>query len=187
VTDIVVHVEPEWDLIDSQIGASVRRVLSRFPAEAHEICVVEADHTEVSLHLELDPDLTLSEAHDIASDLEAAVLSEVDGIDRIVTHLEPREPSQPAEPIVTGRDYETLVADAAERIEGLSTAHDVVAVRVRGGVRLSAHVCTEGDLALEDAHLRVEQMESAIRAQAPELERVTIHVEPGATGNAPVS
>ena len=178
--DVVVHVEPEWALADGAIGRRVRRALSAFDVEAHEIVVHRASSgfTEVALHIELDPGLCLREAHVVADAIEAAVLREAPGVDRVISHLEPRHGATEAARAADGRDWDALVRIEVERVEGLWHAHDVQAMRVGEGVRLSAHVCADGDLALDAAHALAEQLERRLCEAAPELERVTIHLEP---------
>ncbi len=181
VTEVVVHVEPEWSLAGDDIARAVRLVVADFAVEAHEIYVhVRPDgRTEVGLHLELDPTLSLRAAHNVADKIEAAVLVGIADVDRVVTHLEPLHAAvQPAAPAEDVRDWPELVARAAGKIDGLSDAHDIEAVRVGAGIRLSAHVRADGRLPLAGAHALAEELELALRAETPELERVTIHVEP---------
>ncbi len=178
VVDVVVHVEPEWSLVEGEIVAAARRAVGRFPVEAHEIYVHEGPRVELGLHLELDPDLSLSEAHALASEIEAAVRAEAPTVDRVVTHLEPRTGGREPAGAAGGRDYSALVVDETEQVAGLVDAHDIEVVRVASGVRLSAHVRTVGELPLSEVHALAEKLEVRLRAAAPELERVTIHVEP---------
>ena len=180
LADVVVHVEPEWALAGDEVSRAVRRVVGRFPVEAHEIHVHGAGRLEVSLHLELEPTLSLEAAHRLASAVEAAVRAEVPGAEHVVTHLEPRAdgPAVADEPADLAA-YRTLVGLETRGVAGLSGPHDVQAARVPGGIRLSAHVCAPGDLPLARAHALAEALEARLRAAEPALERITIHVEPG--------
>ncbi|MEO8084865.1 MAG: cation-efflux pump [Ardenticatenales bacterium] len=179
--DIVVHVEPDWNLAGNGVVAAVRRALDGFPVEAHDVHVHvdAAGRTEVGLHLELDPDLSLAEAHDIATSVESAVRGEVPEAVRVVTHLEPRPSAADLAAEPDGdRDWESLVADQIAGIAGLSHPHDLSVVRVPGGIRLSVHVEAAPSLPLATAHALAEALEARLRAVGAELERVTIHVEP---------
>jgi cation diffusion facilitator family transporter len=179
--DVVVHVEPEWALADGAIGRRVRRALAGFDVEAHEIVVhaSPSGFTEVALHLELDPQQTLGEAHAVADEVEAAVAAAAPSVDRVITHLEPRHGATETVHAAAGRDWEGLLSAEVARVDGLWRGHDVEAVRVGGGVRLSAHVYARGDLSLGAAHALAEQLERRLCEAAPELERVTVHLEPG--------
>ena len=82
-TDVVVHVEPPRPRPRSASGRTPRR--SRVPRvrEIHNVTVLRVgERTEISLHLKLPGGLPLGEAHEIASQVEAAIreeLPEVDG------------------------------------------------------------------------------------------------------------
>ncbi len=183
-TDIVVHVEPDWNLAGNGVVAAVRRALDGFPVEAHDVHVHvdAAGRTEVGLHLELDPDLCLADAHDIATAVESAVRAEVPAAVRVVTHLEPRPTTADRAAAADGdrdRDWEGIVAAAVATIAGLSHPHDLNVVRIASGVRLSIHIDAAPSLPLASAHALAEALEARLRVVAPELERVTIHVEPG--------
>jgi len=186
-SDVVVHVEPEWAMIDGgDTAARVRRALDRFPVEAHDLHVQRntADgRVEVSVHLELDPGLSLAAAHALADEIEAEVLRHAPAVDRIVTHLEPRAGAPEAvEGMPAARDYVDLIRRCAAGISGLSNVHDVAVVRCAAGVRLSAHVDAAATALLAEVHALAEDLETRVRAAAPELERVTIHVEPKGDG-----
>lgn len=179
--DIVVHVEPDWNLAGNGVVAAVRRALDGFPVEAHDVHVHvdAAGRTEVGLHLELDPDLSLAEAHDIATSVEAAVRGEVPEAVRVITHLEPRPSAADLAAEPDGdRDWEALVAEQIAGVAGLARPHDLSVVRVPGGIRLSVHVEAAPSLPLATAHALAEALEARLRAAGAGLERVTIHVEP---------
>ncbi|HZB85771.1 MAG TPA: cation diffusion facilitator family transporter, partial [Gaiellaceae bacterium] len=94
-SDVVVHVEPgeaEEALRERAHAAALRVPRVR---EIHNIVVLEVgDITEVSLHLKLPGSLSLAEAHEVACEVEAEILSAVPGVDSVQTHLEPlAEPS----------------------------------------------------------------------------------------------
>src|SRR5207249_2633348 len=70
-TDVVVHVEPaEEDAVTRELAQAAAMLVPRV-REIHNVAVLHVDgRTEVSLHLKLPADLSLEEAHGIASDVE---------------------------------------------------------------------------------------------------------------------
>jgi len=48
----------------------------------------------VELHVEVDPELTVGQAHGIATDVSGAVRREVDRISHVTVHIEPHEPKR---------------------------------------------------------------------------------------------
>jgi divalent metal cation (Fe/Co/Zn/Cd) transporter len=179
VVDVVVHVEPSGGDEGPDIATRVRRVVASFPVEAHEITVHEGREVEVDLHLELAPDLSVAQAHALASQVEEAVRTTVAEVSRVVAHLEPRTGRhESVDTTIDAVDYADLLDRETARIPGLTNARDVGVARVEHGVRLSAHVSANADLPLKDAHELVERLEARLRTAAPELERVTIRLEP---------
>src|SRR5262249_19201286 len=88
--DVVVHVEPR------EGGAARReRILAAaltvsHVREIHNLSVLEVDgRPEVSLHLKLPGELSLDSAHDIAEQVEAAILRDAPEVRSVQTHLEP--------------------------------------------------------------------------------------------------
>src|SRR4029077_9807554 len=89
-TDVVVHVEPaEEDAVTRELALAAAMRVPRV-REIHNISVLRVDgRTEVSLHLKLPADLSLEEAHQMASDVERAIEDAVPGVAAVQTHLEP--------------------------------------------------------------------------------------------------
>jgi cation diffusion facilitator family transporter len=49
-----------------------------------------SDSVYIDLHVEVDPQLTVQEAHDLAHAVEAKVKSELDVVEEVLVHVEPR-------------------------------------------------------------------------------------------------
>ena len=89
-TDVVVHVEPaEEDAVTRELAHAAAMKVPRV-REIHNISVLRVDgRTEVSLHLKLPGELSLGEAHAVASEVEHAIEEALPGVDTVLTHLEP--------------------------------------------------------------------------------------------------
>ena len=77
---------------DEALGerASVAALTVPRVREVHNVRVVNlGDANEVSLHLKLPGDLTLEQAHDVASQVERAIADELPEVVSVLTHLEP--------------------------------------------------------------------------------------------------
>src|SRR2546423_2874740 len=89
-SDVVVHVEPQED--DGGIRDRAHAAALAVPQvrEVHNVSVLDvAGHTEVSLHLKLPGELTLEDAHEVATAVERAIIERVPEVDAVQTHLEP--------------------------------------------------------------------------------------------------
>ncbi len=96
-SDVVVHVEPgaEEALRDRVHAAALAVPRVR---EVHNVRVVTVDGgIEVGLHLKLPGELSLEDAHAVASEVEDAISEAVPGVVAVQTHLEPLRETEAGE------------------------------------------------------------------------------------------
>ncbi|MGC2812727.1 MAG: cation-efflux pump [Bradyrhizobium sp.] len=134
----------------------------------------------VSIDLEVDGEMALAAAHDIAQDLERNIREEFGDDVEVDTHIEPLEPELP------------LGSDAApERIDAIRTAlsgfaaggdiHDIHNVRVRdtdAGEIVNFHCRAAPSMSVIKVHENVDEIERALRRAFPTVKRVISHAEP---------
>ena len=178
-SDVIVHLEPrrrDLDLRDQALAAAFAEPLVR---DVHDIAIYKhAGRAGVSLHLKLDPDVSLSEAHEVAERVEAALRADP-GVDDVHTHLEPLE--RP----LTARD-ETEASDEAERERIASlveqrTGHpprDLRLLHTDGGLVVFVSLVAGSEIGLRDAHELASRLEDDIREAQPHMADVVVHTEP---------
>ena len=111
--DIVVHVEPRLEE-DEALRELVLAAAQRVPRvrEIHNVNILRiGQRTEVSLHLKLPGEISLDDAHEIASTVETAIAEAVPEVDEVQTHLEPlAEPAElvAASPADVERELQTV-------------------------------------------------------------------------------
>jgi len=134
----------------------------------------------VSIDLEVDGEMALNQAHDIAHELERNIRDEFGEDVEVDTHIEPLEPELP------------LGADAApDRVDAIKTAlsrfaadgaiHDVHSVRVRNtdaGEIVNFHCRAAPSMSVIRVHENVDAIERALRRAFPTVKRVISHAEP---------
>ena len=135
----------------------------------------------VTLDLEVDGAMRLADAHEIASQLEAAIAADLGADIEVETHIEPMEirelGGEPAEPAMVERIAAAL-SQAAARGGALSEVHDV---RVRvgpAGCYVIFHCRADPNLTVAATHDRVDALERALRDRFPEVIRIVGHAEP---------
>ena len=146
----------------------------------HDISVQDlSGRLHVEQHLELDEQLSLKEAHDRVTRLEADIRQDVPEISTILTHIE----SEPAT-IETGDEVtrdalleKKLKAVVAHFPEVLDV-HEVEVKHVRGRLYVSCHCTFSDELPLARVHDISTELEIHFKQEAPELFRVLIHPEP---------
>ena len=138
----------------------------------------------VSLDIEVDGEMTLTAAHDIAHDLERCIREEFGEDVEVDTHIEPLEPELPhgsdAPPERAEEIKAALMRFAADgTIRG--AIHDIHNVRVRNtdaGEVVNFHCRAAPSMRVIDVHEKVDEIERALRRAFPTVKRVISHAEP---------
>jgi cation diffusion facilitator family transporter len=178
--DVVVHVEP----MESDAAVRERALAAALGVprvrEVHNVTVLAVGSgNELSLHLKLPGDLSLEEAHEVAEQVEHAILDAVPEISTVQTHLEPlaeETPGRRPPAAAVATDRETVVRIVREATG--ADPEDLRFVNTDEGLVVYLTVRLGGDSALADAHARASQIEETIRRERPEIADVIVHTEP---------
>jgi divalent metal cation (Fe/Co/Zn/Cd) transporter len=135
----------------------------------------------VGLDLEVDGDLALGEAHDIASRLEQAIRGELGADAEVETHIEPLQAEMLAgsdgNAALVGALAESLGALAAET-GPISDVHSVRARETGQGIVVTYHCRANPVLSIAAVHEAVDDIERRFRKIHPKVIRVIGHAEP---------
>jgi cation diffusion facilitator family transporter len=158
----------------------IRAVATNRNLNVHDISVQDlGGRLHVEQHVELDERMTLKEAHDQVTELEADMRQDVPEIAEILTHIE----SEPAtiekpEELVGDAELEHRLRVVAAQFPEILDVHDFIFKRVRGRLYLSCHCTLSDNLSLARVHEIQTELEIRFKQDAPELFRVLIHPEP---------
>jgi cation diffusion facilitator family transporter len=134
----------------------------------------------VSLDLEVDGEMPLNAAHDIAHNLERNIRDEFGADVEVDTHIEPLEPELPfGTDAAPGRIG--IIKDALSRFAATTAIHDIHNVRVRdtdAGEIVNFHCRAEPSMSVIKEHENVDEIERALRRAFPTVKRVISHAEP---------
>jgi cation diffusion facilitator family transporter len=134
----------------------------------------------VSLDLEVDGEMALNAAHDIAHDLERNIRDEFGADVEVDTHVEPLEPELPFG-ADAARDRIETIKDALSRFAATTAIHDIHNVRVRdtdAGEIVNFHCRAAPSMSVIRVHENVDEIERALRRAFPTVKRVISHAEP---------
>lgn len=190
-TESVVHVEPvatETETMAEAIHGIAQEVGLR---THHERVQRAGTYYEATLHVEVDPALTLGEAHEQASGLGDEIKRQDPRLARVNTHIEVAEPEAGERERVDG-EHPDLVAEIRRVVAETgveASAHEVRLYRPRGergalrdpaAGRLDAvlHCDFPPEANMGEVHLRTERVEQELRTSLPDLEQIVIHAEP---------
>lgn len=178
--DVVVHVEP------SEFSGGLRErataAASSIPEvrEVHNVRAMHlADGHELSLHVKLPRELSLTEAHHVVERLEARVHAEVPELRKVHTHIEPlaqtdwaRKP--PRDDTAAER---AAITETVRRVTGANPSDVSFRDGERGRIALVT-ISLPGEQPLPSAHRHAGAIEEAVRERCPSLADVIVHTEP---------
>jgi cation diffusion facilitator family transporter len=134
----------------------------------------------VGIDLEVDGDMTLTAAHDIAQSLERSIEDEFGADVEVDTHIEPLEPELPFGTDASSDRVETIKT-ALSRFAADTSIHDIHNVRVRdtdAGEIVNFHCRAAPSMSVIKVHENVDEIERALRRAFPTVKRVISHAEP---------
>jgi cation diffusion facilitator family transporter len=147
----------------------------------HHVTVHDlGDKLTVSIDLEVDGDMELKAAHDIAHGLERSIREDFGEDVEVDTHIEPLEPELPHGTDAPPERVET-VRKALSQFAGNGAIHDIHNVRVReteAGEIVNFHCRAAPSMSVIKVHENVDEIERALRRAFPSIKRVISHAEP---------
>lgn len=188
----LVHIEPVEDPQEA-IADRVRIIALNLQMTIHNVRVhQEKRGLFVDMHLEVDDQMSLKDAHALASRLERDVRRDQPLIAGISTHIESRRTAiQSVEDLTRGREQMVgQIHNLVNATVGGPNCHDVEIRRVNGHAPesegellvVTLHCYFDPDLAIGAVHQRSHDVEERIVESFPEVERVTVHAEPRKRG-----
>ncbi|RJF70248.1 cation-efflux pump [Rhodopseudomonas palustris] len=134
----------------------------------------------VSIDLEVDGNMPLIEAHDIAHELERHIRDDFGTDVEVETHIEPLEPEMPhgsdAVPQRTEEIRTALVKLASDGV--IYNVHNVRVRDTEAGEIVNFHCYADPSLSVIAVHEHVDRMERRLRRDFPTVKRVISHAEP---------
>jgi divalent metal cation (Fe/Co/Zn/Cd) transporter len=183
--DVVVHVDPVRRS-DESLTQSVSAIAARLGLRTHFVHAHEVRGRRfLDLHVEVPPDLTLRQAHELVSRLELAVRQEVPQVSDVHSHIEPA--ATPAIPV--GEPGPSDEAELREQVAAI--LKEIPELRWTNrqhlrpgpdGLDVVLHCLADPDLPITEAHRLADRLEKQVQARFPGMSRVLVHVEPEGEG-----
>jgi cation diffusion facilitator family transporter len=186
--DVVVHTVPRQSSAES-IFDRVRAVAGRNNVGVHEVSVQSIEgKLRVEQHVELNEAMTLAEAHNFVTAMEAEILREVPEVKSVLTHIESEpgtiERAQPlsgdktdqveSEAERVGRSLRAAAAEFPEIVD----VHEILVGRTGEHIQLSCHCTLPDELTMQRVHEVITGLEDRLKLECPEVGKVLIHPEP---------
>jgi cation diffusion facilitator family transporter len=179
VAEVQVHFAPQRNAL-TDYTLEARAVADGLGLSVHEVIPIPIrDGIALEMHVEVQPGLTLGEAHRQVSELEDRLKAEIPRVREVLTHIEPADehgaPVTQAQAALDLRDRALAIAN--ELYPDADWHHATIRLAL-GGYALMMHCHVPASVSVEDAHGIAEHVETSIRSALPLVQRVTIHTEP---------
>src|ERR1700730_3928626 len=183
-SDVMVHAEPRAPQ-GEHLFEAIRAVAQRMGLAIHDLSALQQQgQLFVELHLEVDENLSLRDAHRQATDLEEGIRELRDGPIEVNIHIEPLG-RHIATPDAGGGEMKQLSRAIEEFLNGLPAeydelvnCHDVHVRQVEHRILASCHCTMKGHMPITQIHDVTAALEDRIKERFPQVHRVTIHPEP---------
>ena len=183
-SDVMVHAEPRAPQ-GEHLFEAIRAVAQRKGLAIHDVTALQQDgKLYIELHLEVDENLSLREAHRQATELEEEILKIRDGSADVNIHIEPlgRHIATPDTGIGEMKQLSHLVEDFINTLPGeydeLVNCHNVRVRQVEHRILVSCHCTMKGALPITQIHDVTGALEDRVKEKFSQIARVTIHPEP---------
>ncbi|MGQ9554079.1 MAG: cation diffusion facilitator family transporter [Anaerolineae bacterium] len=169
------------DTAPTDLSASVAEQVRRLP-QVHDVRQMRVRRAGpdafVDLTMVVAPNVTLAEAHGIASQVEGMVQSLIPRAD-VVVHIEPSN--------LPANGHETVLAALREAAKALNlNIHGLRILRIGDNYHVEAHAEIASSLNVAQAHEIISRFEQAARNRLPSVGDIITHIEPvAATSTAP--
>jgi cation diffusion facilitator family transporter len=184
-SDVMVHAEPRAPQ-GEHLFEAIRAVAQRMGLAIHDVTALQnSGKLFIELHLEVDENLSLREAHRQATELEEGILKLRDGSSTDVNiHIEPlgrhiaTPDSDAGEMKQLSRSIEQFLNTLPAEFDELVNCHDVRVRQVEHHILASCHCTMRGALPITQVHDVTAALEDRVKEKFPQIYRVTIHPEP---------
>jgi cation diffusion facilitator family transporter len=182
--DVMVHAEPRAPQ-GEHLFEAIRAVAQRMGLAIHDLSALQQQgKLFVELHLEVDENLSLRDAHRQATRLEEGIRELRDGPIEVNIHIEPlgRHIATPddgaGEMKQLSRAVEEFLNGLPSEFDELVNCHDVHTRQVAHHILVSCHCTMKGTLPITQIHDVTATLEDRVKEKFPQIHRVNIHPEP---------
>jgi cation diffusion facilitator family transporter len=183
-SDVMVHAEPRAPQ-GEHLFEAIRAAAQRMGLAIHDVHASQQDgKLFIELHLEVDENLSLREAHRQASELEDKIRKLRDGAMDVNIHIEPlgHHIATPDSGIGEMKQLAKAIEQFLNRLPGefdeLVNCHDVRVQQVERHILVSCHCTMKSELPITQVHDVTAALEDRVKEKFQQIYRVTIHPEP---------
>ncbi len=174
---VTVHFEPTWK--DAPLDSTVSGIASAVKG-VEGVHNINSSTSEkgifISLHVMVDRNMSLGQAHKVSDEIEKQVRSVVANINHITVHLEPHV-SLPKTLPVEDLSIEEQITKIIRQYTAVKKIGRVITLQLQDVFKIDIDCSFDGTLSIEKVHDITSEIEHKIRSQLKNA-IVTIHPEP---------
>ncbi|MDH5507712.1 MAG: cation-efflux pump [Anaerolineae bacterium] len=131
------------------------------------------DSAFVDLHVKVDPGMSTSQAHAIASEVERRLVAEMPTVSDALVHIEPAQ-------MINNNPWGRMANDMRHIADGMGLGlHDLhIHMTEEGGYTVELHLEMSGEITLGEAHNLADEFETKIKQRWSQAEQIITHLEP---------
>jgi cation diffusion facilitator family transporter len=133
--------------------------------------------TFVDLHIEVNPQMTVTEGHDTARKVKRRIMESVENIGDVLVHIEPKDHQTTEEQRRLNEQLKNQIVKISESVEGAEDIHDVVINHHMGEISGEVHIGVNPEMNVLCAHSISKEVEERIIEQTI-LKKMTVHIDP---------
>lgn len=177
-SSIMIHIEPfEWDVpVELQIRNATSKVEGAKGVHNLSVAYLSGE-LYVTLHVQVDSELELSKAHEIAEAVEKEIQKAVQNVRQVTVHLEPSRAERTSGTMVDDKKVSDTIRSVLESYPGVIEIGSILIYSAGGELRINVHCFFAGEENITRIHETVSKIEDQIRLRFPDAV-VTIRPEP---------
>jgi len=182
--DVMVHAEPRAPQ-GEHLFEAIRAMAQKRGLAIHDVTALQqGGQLFVELHLEVDEQLSLRDAHRQASELEDDIRELRGGPMEVTIHIEPLgrhiaiPDSGAGEMKQLSQAIEHFTNSLSSEYHELVNCHDVRVRQVDHRIVVTCHCIMKSALPITEVHDVTAALEGRVKEKFPQIYRVTIHPEP---------
>src|SRR5450755_1610542 len=183
-SDVMVHAEPRAPQ-GEHLFESIRAAAQRLGLAIHDLTALQqGGRLFIELHLEVDENLSLRDAHGQATKLEEGIRKLRDAPTEVNIHIEPlgTHIATPDAGLGEMKQLATAVEHFLNSLpseyDELVNCHDVLARQVEHRILVSCHCTMKSALPINKIHDVTGALVDRVKEKFPQIHRITIHPEP---------
>jgi cation diffusion facilitator family transporter len=177
-SSILIHLEPlEWDI---PLELKIRRATSQVQGARglHNLSITRIESgLYVTLHVQVEPSMSLERAHQIAESIEKGIEESVPQVRQVTVHLEPSMAESSSGTFVDDKSVSERIRAVVQAYPDVIQVNGIMIYKADGKLHINVHCLFAADVPIAEIHQVISRIEDGVRLEVKNA-IVTIHPEP---------